>query len=163
MFVDFHSVYERYSPDVYRFACYLCGDAGLAEEITQEAFVRAWVTPGKIRVGTVKAYLLMIVRNLYRVELKRRARHTTLNESVLDANANPQRTVDARFELNHVLVALHRLPEVDRAALLMHVQEKMPHAEIAAALGLSVSAVKVKIHRARMKLNQLLAERVRVR
>ena len=40
MFVDFHGVYERYSQDVYRFACFLCGDPALAEDITQETFGR---------------------------------------------------------------------------------------------------------------------------
>ena len=43
MLIDFHSLYERYAPDVYRFALYLSGDAALANDITQEAFVRAWV------------------------------------------------------------------------------------------------------------------------
>ncbi len=82
MFVDFHSVYERYSQDVYRFVCFLSGDASLAEEITQETFVRAWVTAKQIRVGTVKAYLFMIARNLYRAELKRARRHAVLDNSL---------------------------------------------------------------------------------
>ena len=51
--------------------------------------------------------------------------------------------------------ALQQLPEIDRAALLMHAQEGLSHAEIAVALGLSVAAVKVKIHRARIKLNRI--------
>ncbi len=58
MLVDFHSLFERYSGDVHRFALYLSGDASLAEEITQETFVRAWIMPGEISGGTVKAYLL---------------------------------------------------------------------------------------------------------
>jgi RNA polymerase sigma-70 factor (ECF subfamily) len=155
MIVDFHSVYQRYSQDVYRFSYFLCGNRALAEDITQETFVRAWVTPGRIRVGTVKAYLFMIARNLYRAELKRRARHVALDDGLPDTKPNPQLTVDARLELDDVQQSLQALPETDRAALLMHVHEKMPHAEIAAALGLTVSAVKVKIHRARIRLNEL--------
>jgi RNA polymerase sigma-70 factor (ECF subfamily) len=155
MFVDFHSVYERYSQDVYRFAYFLCGNAASAEDITQETFVRAWVTPGKIRVGTVKAYLFMIARNLYRADIKRSARHVALDDKVPDPRPDAERASDARFELDDVLQSLQALPEVDRAALLMHANEEMPHAEIAAALGLSVGAVKVRIHRARIKLNQL--------
>jgi DNA-directed RNA polymerase specialized sigma24 family protein len=53
MLVDFHSLFGRYSQDVYRFALYLSGDPSLAEEITQETFVRAWVMPGEVRAGTV--------------------------------------------------------------------------------------------------------------
>ncbi len=57
MLVDFHSLYERYASDVYRFTLFLSGDSALADDICQEAFVRAWVTPGEISRGTVKAYL----------------------------------------------------------------------------------------------------------
>jgi RNA polymerase sigma factor (sigma-70 family) len=159
LITDFHSVYERYSQDVYRFACFLTADSALAEEITQETFVRAWATPGKIRVGTVKAYLFMIARNLYRAELKRGSRRVALDDSIADRSPDVQRASDARFELDEALRALQSLPEIDRATLLMHAQEGMAHAEIAAALGLSVAAVKVKVHRARIKLNQLLLEK----
>ena len=155
MFIDFHSVYERYSQDVYRFVCFLSGDASLAEEITQETFVRAWVTPEQIRVGTVKAYLFMIARNLYRSELKRGRRHAILENSLPDPRPGPQSSVDVRLDLQDALKALQTLPELDRAALLMHVQDGLPYAEIAAALGVSVGAVRVRIYRARVKLNQL--------
>jgi len=155
MFVDFRSVYERYSQDVYRFVCFLSGDASLAEEITQETFVRAWATPGQIRVGTVKAYLFMIARNLYRAELKRGRRQTVLDNSLPDPRSGPQSSVDFRLDMQDALKALQTLPELDRAALLMHVQDGLPYAEIAAALGLSVGAIRARICRARVKLNQL--------
>jgi RNA polymerase sigma factor (sigma-70 family) len=154
MIIDFNSLYERYAPDVYHFALYLCGDPVAAEDITAETFVRAWVTPGEIRVGTVKAYLFMIARNLYRADLKRDARQVALEEGWPDPEPGPEAVAGTRLELRAVLAALQTLPPTDRAALLMHVQEEMPYAEIAAVLGLSVAAVKVKIHRARIKLNR---------
>jgi len=156
MFINFHSLYERYSQDVYRFALYLCGNASVAEDIAQEAFVRAWVTPGEIREGTVKAYLFMIVRNLYRAELKRGARLVALDDQSRDRNPGPAALTHARMELQAALEALQHIPETDRAAILMHAQDQMSYAEIAAALDLTVAAVKVKVHRARLKLHQLL-------
>jgi RNA polymerase sigma-70 factor (ECF subfamily) len=51
-----------------------------------------------------------------------------------------------------VAAALRQLPEVDRAALLMRAEDGLPYEEIAAALGLSVAAARVKVHRARLKL-----------
>jgi len=62
---DFHALYVRYSPDVFRFALYLSGDRHDAEDITSETFVRAWTAPGPIRAATVKGYLLTIARNLF--------------------------------------------------------------------------------------------------
>jgi RNA polymerase sigma-70 factor (ECF subfamily) len=156
MVVDFHSLYERYAQDVYRFAVYLCGDPALAEEITQESFVRAWSTPGEIRGGTVKAYLFMIARNLYRAELKRRGRHVLLEDGLSDSKPGPEAVVNGRLELSRVLEALQALPDTDRAALLLHAQCGMPHVQIAAVLGVTEGAVKVRIHRARLKLKRFL-------
>ena len=155
MIVDFRSLYERYAQDVYRFALYLCGDPLLAEDIAEETFVRAWVTPGGIRVGTVKAYLFMIARNLYRTGLKHAARQVELEDNLPDSKPSLEAVSSIRSELHLVLQALQNLPEVDRAVLLMHVQDDMPYAEIAAALGLSVAAVKVKVHRSRIELLRL--------
>ena len=155
MIVDFRSLYERYAQDVYRFALYLCGDPALAEDIAAETFVRAWVTPDEVRVGTVKAYLFMIARNLYRAGLKRSVGQVELEADLPDLRPGPEAVSSMRSELRLVLEALQGLPEVDRAVLLMHVQDDMPYAEIAAALGLSVAAVKVKVHRSRIELHRL--------
>jgi RNA polymerase sigma-70 factor (ECF subfamily) len=57
-----------------------------------------------------------------------------------------------------VFAALQTLPEIDRAALLLHAQDGLPYAAVAAALGLSIPAVKVRVHRARMKLRSLGVE-----
>ena len=155
MLVDFHSLFDRHAQDVYRFTLYLSGDPSLAEEITQEAFVRAWVTPGEISGGTVKAYLFTIARNLFLAERKRTARQVALDSNLTDPKAGPETLADGRIELDAALSALQTLPEIDRAALLMHAQDRLPYAAIAAALGLSTPAVKVRVHRARIKLRLL--------
>jgi|SRR6185436_814968 RNA polymerase sigma factor (sigma-70 family) len=159
MLIDFGGLFERYSRDVYRFALYLSGDQALAEEICQETFVRAWVTPSTIRGGTVKAYLLMIARNLYKDESTRKARQVALDEDAVDPKPGPDAIAGGRLELDAVLRALQALTEIDRAALLMSAQDGLSHAEIAATLGLSVTAVKVRIHRARIRLKRVQVPR----
>jgi RNA polymerase sigma-70 factor, ECF subfamily len=155
MLVDFHGVYVRYAADIYRFAFYLSGDSARAEDITQETFVRAWVTPGEIQGGTVKAYLLTIARNLFRAESKRDARRVAMDDTLPDPRPGPEAVTLGRVELGAVLDALQILPEIDRAVLLMHAQDDLSYAEIAAALDLTVAAVKVKVHRSRIKLKLL--------
>ena len=155
MIIDFAGLYERYAQDVYRFALYLCGEAAYAEDIAAETFVRAWVTPGEIRVSTVKAYLFMIARNLYLAGLKQAARQAALEIDLPDPAPGPEAVAGDRLELETVLAALQQLSEVDRAALLMHAQDGLAYEEIGAALGLSVAAVKVRVHRARLKLHGL--------
>jgi RNA polymerase sigma-70 factor (ECF subfamily) len=149
---DFHTIYQKYAPQVHRFALFLCGEAMLADDITSETFVRAWTARGKIREATVKAYLFTIARNLYRDHLRRNRRYQELEESLPDAGPTLQERAEHKAELDAVLGALQKLTETDRSALLMRVQEEMPYEEIAQALGMPVATVKVKVHRARLKL-----------
>jgi RNA polymerase sigma-70 factor (ECF subfamily) len=155
MLVDFHSLFDRYSQDVYRFALYLSGDPSLAEEIAQETFVRVWVMPSDVRGGTVKAYLLTIARNLYLAERRRAARHVALDSDLPDPKPGHEAVASGRQELDAVFRALQELPEADRTALLMHVQDGLSYAAIASALGRSTAAVKVRVHRARIKLRAM--------
>jgi RNA polymerase sigma-70 factor (ECF subfamily) len=150
--MDFHSLYQSYAPQVHRFVLFLCGDASLADDITSETFVRAWTSRGKIREATVKAYLFAIARNLYRDHLRRNHRLTELEESMPDPAVGLATRTEHKAELSAVVAALRQLSEVDRAALLMRVQEEMPYEEIAQTLNLPVTTVKVKVHRARLKL-----------
>lgn len=149
---NFHDLYQSYAPQVHRFALFLCGDAALADDLTSETFVRAWTSRGKIREATLKAYLFTIARNLYRDHLRRNRRFQELEESMPDASPSLESRTEHKAELAAVMDGLRELSEVDRAALLMRVQEEMSYEEIAQALRLPVATVKVKVHRARMKL-----------
>jgi RNA polymerase sigma-70 factor, ECF subfamily len=152
---DFHGLYRRYAPDVFRFALYLSGNRQDAEDITSETFVRAWTAPGSIRMETVKGYLLTIARNLFLQGLRRRSRHVALSEELPDPRPDPTALAERDSELKAALARLQQLPEIDRAAMVMRAVEELPYEEIARALGISLSAVKVKIHRARLKLAAL--------
>ena len=154
---DFESLYKSYAPQVRRFVLFLCGDAALADDITSETFVRAWIGQGKIREATVKAYLFTIARNLYRDNLRRNRRNTELEDSIPDESPGLANRTEHKAELAVVMKALQELPEIDRAVLLMRAQEEMPYEEIAQALELPVTTIKVKVHRARLKLMQVRA------
>lgn len=156
---DFHILYERYAPLVRRFALFLCGESALADDITSETFVRAWTAPGPIRDETVKAYLFTIARRLYIDSLRQARKHTVLTEALPDERVRVQEQAEMRSELRFVLAAMQQLPELDRSVLLMRAQSEMSYAEIASELGLSIQVVKVRIHRARSRLMQLMNER----
>jgi RNA polymerase sigma-70 factor (ECF subfamily) len=156
----FHELYDSYSRDVYRFALYLSGDPAVADDVTTETFIRVWSSPEPVRLATVKAYLLTIARNLCLMERRRSSRRTELDEGVPDGGQSVSRHVEVKEELNRVLRALQQFPEADRAALLMRAQEGLPYEEIALALGLPVATVKVKVHRARLKLTQIRSQGV---
>jgi RNA polymerase sigma-70 factor (ECF subfamily) len=150
----FHDLYERHRGDVFRFALFLTGDPARAEDLTADTFVRAWMARERIRHETVRAYLLTITRNLYRDELRSRstAQFTALDESVPDTRVEAQRQHSGA--LQHVRARLRSVPKGDRRALLLYVVKEMSYEEIASTLGVSLAAVKSRIHRAREALKQ---------
>ena len=151
---DIENLYKRYAGDVRRFALYLCGDVVLADEITSDTFVRAWMAAGRIRQPTVKSYLFTIARNAYIDLLRRAVRHTQLDENMPDTRVSAQTQIEQSAEVRAVLAALQQLPEMDRTVLLMRVLDEMPYEEIGETLGIAVVSAKVKVHRARLKLMQ---------
>ena len=102
---------------------------------------------------TVKGYLLTIAKNLYFKRQLDAARHVGLTQEHPDPTPGPDRITEDRQELERVVSELQHLSDVDRAALLMRVSEGLPYEEIGRSLGLSLSAVKVKVHRARLRLH----------
>jgi RNA polymerase sigma-70 factor (ECF subfamily) len=160
--MDFSEIYEKYARDVHRFSLYLSGDRELAEDLTSETFVRALCGPAHLRVDTVKAYLFAIARNLYRDAVERRSRLTFLGKGPERADRAPlaDRTIEDRQVLSEVLRAIQKLPEAQREALALSVDDELRYDQIGAILGCSVAAVKVRIHRARLQLrSQLEGER----
>jgi RNA polymerase sigma-70 factor (ECF subfamily) len=155
---SFTELYREHARAVYQFAFYLSGDPPLAEDIVSETFLRIWDSAVMVRMETVRGYLFTIARNLFLHDLRRRRKQDQLEENHL-VDAKPVRDVESKLvskeDLRDTLAALQSLPEPDRAALLLRAQEGVSYEEIARILGLSLSSVKVKIHRARL----FLAER----
>jgi RNA polymerase sigma-70 factor (ECF subfamily) len=150
--LDFHDLYASYAPEVYRFAFWLAGDPAEAEDVTSETFVRAWGHLGAIRTETLKAYLLQIARNVYLERMRKRRPQVSLADAYPDPHPGPEALAEEHAELAMVQRVLQALPEIDRAAFILRVQQELPYEEIARVLQLSLVAVKVKIHRARKKL-----------
>lgn len=146
----------------FRFALFLSGRRELAEDIAAETFVRALTIGDKVRPGSVKAYLLAVARNLFLDWARAQGRMTSISDEdcdPVDPAPDAETATASRLDLETTLDALQRLPEGERAALLMSSYDGLPYEQIAAALGCSVAAVKVRIHRARLRLRSLLPER----
>jgi len=150
--LNFEELYIAYSPDVYRFANWLCGSSSDAEDITSETFVRVWLNLGTIRTETLKAYLFTIARNIFLGSLRERQDHGLLSDRYPDAHPPIESIVEIHSELDLIRESLLAIIEIDRSAFVMRVQYDLPYAEIARVLQLSENAVKVKVHRVRKRL-----------
>lgn len=158
MVTNFHELYQAYAQDVYRFAYWLCGNAQDAEDITSETFVRALTSTGEIKTETVKGYLLTIARNLAYKRSKREKRFIALATDLIEHRADPLQLVEQTMNLQSAIQFIQTLPEADRTALVLKLQNELTYEEIANMLNISLAAVKVKIHRARLKLTEYMRQ-----
>jgi RNA polymerase sigma-70 factor (ECF subfamily) len=154
--VNFDEVYRAHAHDLRRFAFYLSGDAALADDLVSEAFVRALTARDRLELATVRGYLFAIVRNLFLTHRQRVQKLGPIDDRTPDVRPGPEDRARGQSDLRAVAAALARLSEIDRAAVLMRADEGLPYEEIAAALGITTTAAKVKVHRARLKLAEAL-------
>jgi RNA polymerase sigma-70 factor (ECF subfamily) len=150
--ITFHELHDRYAQDVYRFAYWLTGNAVDAQDITSETFIRAWTAPEEPRMETVKAYLFAIARNLHRKHWRRQSRLQALDEGMKDQRVQPDEAAGHLDEIRVTLAAIHAMPEIDRTVLLLRAEQELSYEDIAVVTGLSVTAAKVRVFRARAKL-----------
>jgi RNA polymerase sigma-70 factor, ECF subfamily len=155
----FHELYERYAHDVYRFAHWLTGNPHDAADITSETFVRAWTATEEPRSETVKAYLFTIARNLHRNRWRKQSRLEELDEATPDVAAQPDQVAIHQEEFQLALQAVQALPEIDRTVVLMRAEEGLSYEDIANATGLTATAVRVRVFRARARLAELLSQK----
>ena len=148
------ALYDRYGPLVYRLSRRVVGDAGAAEEVTQDAFVRVWGNAPRFRGGSAKGWLVRIALNLSRDRLRRRRRRRV----VLTANPQEEAALEADSRGGEVDRALRRLPPGERAALTLHYYEGMTFAAAAAALGVSLRTAKYRAARGLARLRRILDE-----
>ncbi len=149
---NLEQLYATWAPDVRRFAYWLTHDAAAADDITSETFVRALTRFESIRTESVKGYLLTIARNLVLTESRRRRRLRPLDAEHRDPGRDPATQAEAKSDMESVLRAVNDLPPGEREALVLRAVEELPYDEIARVLGISVVAVKVRVHRARARL-----------
>lgn len=154
---ELEALYRQHASAIFRFAWGLCGDRASAEDLVSETFVRLLIRSPRIETHTALAYLLAIARNVHLSGWRRRRRELPLEEDRAVPEPDLAGRLDARVRLEAVLKALAQLPEGERAALLLRADHGLPYDEIAAALGISLSAARVRVHRARIHLTTALA------
>jgi RNA polymerase sigma factor (sigma-70 family) len=157
----FEVLYRRHSRRVYAVVWRLCGHHARAEDLLQDAFVRAWQALPAFRFESAfSTWLHRLAVNTALMELRARAGAEALetDDAVLEFHAGGD-SAGQRTALGIDLErAVATLPPRARAVLVLHDIEGWKHEEIAAELGMAVGSSKAQLHRARGLLRTRLGD-----
>lgn len=149
---------REHQDQAWSLARFLLKDASEAEDATQEAFIKLWNHRDSIDPERVKPWLMKVTRNTCLDRLRRRKPETELNDSEVSPVQGPLQDVE-RGELGRFLkAAVAGLREPYRSLIVLRDMQQHSYEEVAHATELSLSQVKVYLHRARKQLREQLAE-----
>ncbi len=161
----FEELVKRHQELVFSLAYKLTGNRELANDVAQEAFIRAWKAIQKFRGdSTFSTWIYRITVNTAWTLRKKAKKHYSLNIEetqepvVIDEKKDPE-FLAMNSDLSSVLKkALDQIPIEQRIIVELKNIEGRSHKEIAEYLDISVTAAKVRLHRAHQKLRQILEE-----
>jgi len=167
----FAELVEKYQQPVMNFIYGKLRDGTEAEDLAQNVFLQVYKSRARYRqTAKFSTWLFTIARNLCLNELRRRSRHPaeSLEETQIENDDQPRLQIEDHAIISAPETMLHgelsekiaetiaTLPENQRGAILLCLQEDMSYEEIAKILGCSLSATKSLIHRARETLKEVL-------
>ncbi|MFQ5627425.1 MAG: RNA polymerase sigma factor [bacterium] len=168
---NFENLYSSYEKPVYNYVLRMVKDNQLAEDLTQDIFVKVYQNLAKFRgEAKISTWIYRTATNSYLDHL-RTATHKqdTLTDHIFDDNAEDWRLEEAEkvlsideqmveSELNNcVREYVNKLPEEYRAVIVLHDFQGFKNREIAEILDCSLDAVKIRLHRARKKFRTVCA------
>lgn len=164
----FNTIVERHQRAVYATCLRMLRDPQLAEDATQDAFVRAWSAIQSFRGGIVRPWLLRIATNRTYDMLRSKARHPAQSLDAQPFESEPEWTTQVsagehpeqfttRDELSDLLQeALASLPDDQRLAIVLSDVQGYGYDEIAQVMDIAVGTVKSRISRGRARLRDYL-------
>ena len=153
--MDFDSLFQKLYPSLFRYLQRLVGDADIAEDIAQEAFVR--LLKQNLPEDEVRPWLFTVAMNLVRDharKVERRTRLLTTAPVLVSSTALPDEAVEKAERVGSVRVVLDQLSARDQQLLLMR-EEGFKYEEIAQVIGVAPASVGTLIARALKRFAEL--------
>jgi RNA polymerase sigma-70 factor (ECF subfamily) len=159
----FEELYQHHAPRLYNLAVRMLGNGADAEDAVQDAFLAAHkrleTFRGESALGT---WLYRLTVNQCLDRLRSRAARESLATDSLDEPAHgwePHARTDSTVERIDLKNAIAQLPDGGRAVFVLHDIEGLEHREIGKLLGISEGTSKSQLHKARLRLRQMLTRR----
>ncbi|MBY9068007.1 sigma-70 family RNA polymerase sigma factor [Hyphomonas sp. WL0036] len=154
---EFKAALIEVTPHLRAFARSLCGDPVQADDLVQDALLKAWNARESYTENTsFKAWTFTILRNAFYSEKRRSWRSTALEPGVAEATLVASDNPDKGLELVALRNALEHLPQDQREAIILVGAGGMAYEEAAEIVGCAVGTIKSRVSRARKALAELL-------
>jgi RNA polymerase sigma-70 factor (ECF subfamily) len=150
----FRTFYQTQRKKLFGYLMRLIGNYQLASDIMQESFARYLEHYGPQPQNV--SLLFTIARNLVWDNARKKTDNKELGNNIENVNFNPEEQLLVRESYRKVLSAMQKLNKGQRDLLALTVSSDLSYREIANILGISETNVKVKVHRARILLKELL-------
>lgn len=160
---QFRSLYDAHADALWRIAGAYARTRADREDLYQEMLLQVWRALPSFRGDAAeRTWMTRIAFNVALGAVRKRTLRDTVDapsaiEDAIASSSDPLGDATRADALDRLYAALRQLPEIDRALVVLSLEDR-PHAEIADVLGLSVSNVGVRLHRARTTLAALLAD-----
>ena len=156
---DFKRELTDVVPHLRAFARGLCGRADMADDLVQEALLKAWAAQERFEPGTsMRAWTFVILRNAYLTDMRRNRFRGEYDENVAERVLTAPAGQEEPLHLSDMHRALLTLPPERREALLLVGAGGFSYEEAANICGCAVGTIKSRVGRARAALNAMLAE-----
>ncbi len=144
-------------PHLRAFARSLCGDPTAADDLAQDAMMKAWDARASFQMGTnMKAWTFMILRNQFYSEKRRSWRQSQLDQDVAERTLLAVDDPEAPIALDELRLALRSLPDEQREALVLVGAGGFAYEEAAEICNCAVGTVKSRVSRARRAVQAAL-------
>ncbi|OGU58386.1 MAG: hypothetical protein A2X64_03530 [Ignavibacteria bacterium GWF2_33_9] len=156
--VAFSFLYAIFNRPIYRFCMRILNDEQTAKDAFQETFVRIYEHRASFNGTNFEAWLYTTARNTCINYIRKRKRTSSLGE--LDFGYVPTKYTKIGIR-EHIEEMLDKLPLTLKEAVVLRDMQDLTYQDIADVLGIDLSLAKVRVHRARLKLKELLAPLMR--
>jgi RNA polymerase sigma-70 factor (ECF subfamily) len=146
-------------PHLRAFARTLAGDPASADDLAQDAMMKAWDARASYQMGTnMKAWTFMILRNQFYSEKRRSWRQTQLDQEAAERTLIAADDPESPVALDELRLSIGMLPAEQREALILVGAGGFAYEEAAEICGCAVGTVKSRVSRARKALQGILAQ-----
>lgn len=174
----FESLLRQHQDPLHRQALAMLGDADEAQDVVQDSYLKLWARLDEVEDATCRAWLAQVVRNgcldrIRRQKVRRTAQGPVRSDRqglMLRDDESAEATLEVsdlgtgvdrlhqQLDAQRLVAAMEELKEPWRSIILLREVHDLPYEEIATRLDLSLSAVKVYLHRARRRLRELFED-----